>query len=155
MREILFRGKREDNGEWVYGYYVAAYEKSYIFTGKMGLSQVSPAHRLMYRDFARYEVIPETVGQFTGLKDKNGVNIFEGDIVLRIITDSSGKTNRVKCFITFERGCFMITRIEPCPFKQPGWSFHNDYKVLTEYEGYFEVIGNIHDNRDLLEQDKE
>jgi hypothetical protein len=47
----------------------------------------------------------------------------------------------------------MITRIEQCPFKQPGWSFHNDYKVLTDFEGYFEVIGNVHDTPELLSRE--
>jgi hypothetical protein len=60
MREIEFRGKRKDTGEWVYGYYVVT-DKHYIFTGKTGLSPAAPGHVLMYRDFERYEVIPETV----------------------------------------------------------------------------------------------
>jgi hypothetical protein len=88
MREIGFRGRRKDTGKWVYGYYVVA-TKHYIFTGKTGLSQAVPGHVLMYRDFERYEVILETIGQYTGVmaaksyrgdKPKNR-KIFVWDIV--------------------------------------------------------------------------
>jgi hypothetical protein len=117
----------------------------------------------VYTYLDRYEVIPETVDQYTGLmaaKSYRGDRpeerkIFEGDIVLRINTESSGITTRIKSLITFERGRFMIKRIEPWPFSPPGYSLHDDYQVLAEYEGYFEVIGNIHDTPELLGRDKE
>ena len=64
MREIKFRGKRIDNGEWIYGYYFKSWEKAYIL---WGTTNDIPN---------KIEVIPETVGQFTGLKDKNGVEIY-------------------------------------------------------------------------------
>jgi uncharacterized phage protein (TIGR01671 family) len=126
MREILFRGKREGSGEWAYGYYVAADNKPYIFTGKMGLSQVTAAHRLMYKDFERYEVIPETVGQYTGLKDKNGARIFEGDIV-------EYKTLRLLVRFAEEYGCFTV-----------------DDKFWMSAYNEFDIIGNAHDSPELL-----
>lgn len=134
MREYLFRGKRIDNGEWVKGFFVNVGGYCYILTGKLSIANG-------YIEFVKHEVIPETVGQYTGLTDKNGVKIFEGDIVryygtyaLEVFIEN-GHT-KIRWFDT------VTNRIETDLF------FCYDAEVYGECEG----IGNIHDNPELLKE---
>ena len=129
MREILYRGKRVDNGEWIEGFYVRLGNKDvYILTGKLSIFGCS----LAYED---YQVLPETVGQYTGLTDRNGRRIFEGDIV-----EYSGTHHQV----VFEKRCgnayfgIVMSEMETC-------GFNNATQAI-----FMEVMGNIHDNPELL-----
>lgn len=130
MREIKFRGKRTDNGEWVYGNLVRGCDEKYAYIVEFGNKEVC-------RNYV--DVNPETVGQYTGLKDKNGTKIFEGDIVdvLYDVKYIGVAAERIGVFeVVFHNGCFM---------KQKGgvrYHFIPSDKCT--------VIGNIYDNPELL-----
>lgn len=124
MREILFKGKRVDNGEWTEGYFFKIWHKVFLLWGMTG-------------DCPNMEeVIPKTVGQYTGLNDKNGKKIFEGDILLKGFEKVLVKWNANQC-----RWGIYSNNYEICGFNE-------------STQGYFEVIGNIYDNSELLEVGK-
>ena len=132
MREILFRGKRTDNGEWVYGYYTNA--RYYLNEKEMHIIFEPDVEVFPHCEFAGYEeVIPETVGQYTGLTDRNGKKIFEGDIVkMRAYGVGYHCTS-----VYFRDGKFAVD----------GTQYH--FKNICSNS--VEVIGNIYDNPELLE----
>ena len=121
MREILFRGKRTDNGKWVEGFYLYTNENT------------QPV--IIDMECCSNVIIPETVGQYIGVTDKNGRKIFEGDIV-----EYGGTHHQV----VFEKRCgnayfgIVMSEIET-------WGFSN----ATPANG-MEVIGNIHDNPEMI-----
>lgn len=129
MRDIIFRGKWKDTGEWFEGYHVCIGETyHYICTGKLDISGVVPT-------FEHYLVYPETVGQYTGLIDKNGVKIFEGDILSRDCYDASGRIVKI---------VWAVELAQFCAQTPSGYGFS-----MLPPSG--EVIGNIHDTPELLE----
>jgi uncharacterized phage protein (TIGR01671 family) len=122
-REIKFRGKMVDNGEWAYGYFT-------VIKGTYYISEDVPDG--VYFD---HSVIPETVGQFTGLHDKNGKEIYEGDIVQ---TDD------------YSKGAFF-------GINQPVKHIVIEYEELSTGMGFrilhkdsAQVIGNIYENPELI-----
>ena len=139
MREILFRGKRVDNGEWVEGFY---YKAKYYRTDKELYDFITVPHpNKEGRGNEHFMVISETVGQYTGLTDKNGKKIFEDDIVK--VTDDNGETKYCSCGIGYVLFCYGAWYVD---------SEVSDglYDVTRNY--YIEVIGNIHDNPELLKE---
>ena len=135
MREILFRGKRVDNGEWVEGYYSPV--RLPIF-GEMG-------HFINENGYRAIEVKKETVGQYTGLTDKNGKRIFEGDIVRFDYVNDDGNDAHEDFLIIFANGAFRaqyLGNIKCAP------------NTLYDEIGTdkCEVIGTIYDNPELLEE---
>ena len=125
MREILFKAKRIDNGEWIVG------DLSYHKTGKVFAKPLNGSA------ISTCEVDKDTICQCTGLKDKNGKLIWENDITLR--TSVTG-THKGKIIYSSD-GSFCQKDFET--------TFEN---LLIHSESYFEVIGNIFDNPGLLNE---
>ena len=133
MREILFRGKQVDNGEWVEGDF--CHPCNIVFEA-MGYDEVLGQKDVpVINDYA---VIPETVGQYTGLTDKNGKKIFEGDIVVTSI-----KGNNTVCKVVWADNVaqFQLWQFDTIPHTSTALNLGN-------YD--CEVISNIHDNPALL-----
>ena len=145
MREILFRGKRIDNGKWVYGNLIKRLNYDELSVKYYAIQEITS---VSCHNFAR--VIPETVGQYTGLKDKNGKKIFEGDIVKAIQTEyDEYKESEPFVFsfvgeMIFDDACFGLKAKKVIDFYSPFWKEEN-----VELE----VIGNIYDNKNLLEEE--
>ena len=115
MRETLFRGKRVDNCEWTEGYFFKSWDKVFILWGMTGDSPNME------------EVVPETVGQFTGLCDKNGKKIFDGDIV--------ESPHGTQGFIEWQNAeCAFLVNIG------------DDWQTMDDC--HYEVVGNIYDNKE-------
>lgn len=137
MREIIFRGKSKDNGEWIYG---GAVHQTDCYGMKVDRWYIIDGTDTNDYDIGYpIRVIPETIGQYTGLTDKNGTRIFEGDIVLY-----DGEKHLVVFETRNETGYFgiKIDHIET-------WGF-----CLSVPANSMEVIGNIHDNPELVERRK-
>ena len=131
MREILFRGKRVSDGEWVTGYYIRAehhwhnhgIHKDWIACGASANGGWFALHN-------KYPVIAETIGQYTGMDDKYGKKIFGGDIIRAIASNPVGEDFEAIVIVNLDEYEMM-------------WDIEHSHEL--------EVIGNIHDNPELLE----
>ncbi len=137
MREILFKAKRINNGEWVQGWYMET------FTGS---ALIVTLYDHILGMIEKYEVDPKTLSQYTGLKDKNGNMIFEGDIVKYNWDNAWCKNNEFH------------TEIRLVEYSQYGFNpFIEDYTCDDDYYSNridfdsIEVIGNKFNNPELLE----
>ena len=147
MREILFRGKRIDNGEWIEGYFCRKYfpelphDRCVIqYKPKSDVCKWTPP-------YIADEIIPETIGQYTGLTDKNGKKIFEGDIVVTKYKLGRGGYYVFEVYYNENLCQFALTINSGSYTKNKQY----DWLQLTELKANkIEVIGNIHDNHELL-----
>ena len=119
-RPLKFRARHHVAGNWHYGFLVERNGKTFIFEQDGG-------------QLREYQVDPKTVSQFTGLTDKNGKEIYEGDIV---------RNNDENWEILYDDGAWRMRELK---------KYHNNPLFLNE-EMYSEVIGNIHENADLLKE---
>ena len=124
MREIKFRGFNRKNGMWLYGFYFQ----------NRGAHFVCPDEFAEGKSWDDYEIDPETRGEYTGQKDKNGQEIYEGDVM----RDVDGNT------------CEVIWQQESAGFRQ----YDHVLQLCDNFieEEFDEVIGNIHDNPELLKE---
>lgn len=160
MREIIFRGKRVDNGEWVYGSFVPDLLEA--LEGVDGLDGFIKPFGRTKEERLMVEVERDTVGQYTGLTDKNGKRTFEGDIVKYTFdspddptaTENGLKVRIGRIFWSEWRATFAVTG-----GKNGSAALNQDVAVYVRGRGIYqyvrgantvEVIGNIHDNPELL-----
>lgn len=140
MREITFRGKTIDNGDWLYG---DLWHKPYGGSNIAIVSLIDDSGTMGGRN-----VIPETVGQYTGLTDRNGNKIFEGDIVESKFT----KKLYLVCF-----GEYTYTDEYGEESGAYGWYNEEEGGYLTAFsqpDCWATIVGNIHDNPELLKGDQ-
>lgn len=135
VHDIEFRGKRTDNGEWVYGNLVRGCNEQYAYIVEFG-------NKELCRNYV--DINPETVGQYTGLKDKNGTKIFDGDIVLVPYVDPIFKcawddtSLSERAIVRYVDGMFYVEYIES-----------GDKFTLSVMKGHMKIVGNIYDNPEL------
>jgi len=139
-RTIKFRGKRLDNHEWLYGYYFVNRKKHFIVK-----DEIVPPESV----FTDFKIDPDTLGQFTGLYDRNGKEVYEGDVVFWIAIDMRGRGKGEQGAIIWDKDtmAWAIMRNKPTSDGRPCIiSRPFDKKHL-------EVVGNVHDNPELMKGD--
>ena len=143
MREILVRGKRTYNGEWIEGYLTKDIDYRQKELTGIKTKQIKEKYGAnIYYCYHTYDVIPETVGQYTGLTDKNGKKIFEGDIVAGALWWLEQPKYGI---VTFRDGSFGLLW-----YRGEAEQF-NPFTSMCNIQ--YEVVGNIVDNKDFYESE--
>lgn len=139
QREIKFRGQRIDNKQWVYGFYVIsrARHEGWEESGCWFSIHVETSD---LEEPSSYKVHPETVGQYTGLKDKKLLEIYESDIV---------QCGYGKGVVIFHAGCFMVEWIDDKEANME-FLFSRNGRSTRRQDDEFEIIGNIYEHPHLL-----
>lgn len=143
MREIKFRGKRIKNGEWVYGDLLQKNSGRKVIMTNLHTWGDNPDDVEPYGEYITVD--PNTVGQYTGLKDKNGKEIYEGDIVKTPLLDP------IFGDILADAWCNALIRFNQGSFVVSYYNSHNIY--LQDLCDKIELLGNIHDNPELLKSE--
>ena len=151
MREIIFRGKRLDNGEWVEGVFLNDRDGAFYICPAVGdISYGDGGNRRKIGCW--YKVDPSTIGQYTGLKDKNGKKIFEGDI-LHIAKIADGLGGYYQPPLDYPVN--VVVKWDLCAWM---WETLCEDKWYISFPDAWchyecEVIGNVHDNPELLKEE--
>lgn len=139
MREILFKAKRIDNGEWIEGHYTECRGETFIGIDTSSMFEIFCPPVIRW-----FKVSSETLCQFTGLCDKNGNKIWENDILMAHLDESYPED------VTYETIEWGVA----------GWVTHEtnsvDRQSLDEFDlEHYEVVGNIFDNKELLQEEND
>ena len=146
MREVKFRGQEKKTGQWVYGYLLKESDTTYCFTEDYERHPEVDHYYICFdrmtdwclpNEHRKVEVYPFTVGEWTGLRDKDGKEIFEGDIVKKRIYNGTIKL----CIVSFSHGTFN------CGY---GYGSSTPTHPYTLDDSNIKVVGNMYDNHELL-----
>ena len=138
MREILFKAKRKDNGEWIEGHYTEYRGETFIGIDTSSMFEIFCPPVIRW-----FKVSSETICQFTGLYSKNGKRIWENDIMMAHLDESYPED---ATYVAVE-------------WNVAGWVTHEagstDREYLDDFDmEHFEVVGNIFDNKELLQEER-
>lgn len=137
MREIKFRGKKYDSDEFIYGYLVNSEDYIFDYTERIDIPYIIPIDNFNLKDYREYRVDEETIGQYIGLKDKNGKEVYEGDIL-------DNTAVNFKFVVKFENTKYILQKLD---YPKDKLDMSDYFNRIPEM---FEVIGNIYEKGNEL-----